>query len=297
MVTVLALLALGVVLGRSGVLPEGAGRVLDTFVVSVALPGLVLALVPQLEVSRQTAIPVIVAWAGLALAAGAVLLASRIAGWDRRTTGTLLVVVPLANTSFLGLPAVEAILGADHLPFAIVFDQLGSFLALTTYAAVVAGRYGADTPPRLAASARRLLTFPPFLALVAASVMIVTGIPDALADVASRLGATVTPLAMVAIGMRLRRPDPEASVAPLVTGLAVRMVVVPLAVLGAMVALGAGGAAWDTSVLESAMPPMVTASVVAAEAGLDEHLAATLAGLGVVVAVATLPLWGVLLGA
>lgn len=296
MLTVLVLLLLGVVLGRWRGLPEATPRVLDAFVIAVALPGLILALVPQLEVGRRTAIPVAVAWAGLVLSALLVLGISRIAGWDRRTTGTLLVVVPLGNTSFLGIPAVEAVLGADHVPYAIVYDQLGSFLAIATYAAFVAGRYGGAEPPRLGTSLRRLATFPPFVALVVGAVMIVTGVPDVVTDVAGRLGATVTPLAMVAIGMRLRPPDAEASHAPLAAGLAVRMVAVPLAVFGAMLALGGDGPAWETSVLEAAMPPMVTASVVAIEAGLDEHLAATLAGIGVVVAMVTLPLWGVLLG-
>ena len=296
MLTVLVLLLLGVALGRWRGLREATPRVLDAFVIAVALPGLILALVPQLEVGRRTAIPVAVAWAGLVLSALLVLGLSRLAGWDRRTTGTLLVVVPLGNTSFLGIPAVEAVLGADHVPYAIVYDQLGSFLAIATYAAFVAGRYGAADPPRLRTSLHRLVTFPPFVALVVGAVMIVTGAPDLVTDVAGRLGATVTPLAMVAIGMRLRRPDAEASHAPLAAGLGVRMVAVPLAVLGAMLALGGDGPAWETSVLEAAMPPMVTASVVAIEAGLDEHLAATLAGLGVVLAMVTLPLWGLLLG-
>jgi malate permease and related proteins len=71
---------------------------------------------------------------------------ARLARLDARTSGTLLLVVPLANTSFLGFPAVEALLGADHLPAAVVYDQLGSFLALATYGAVVAAAT-ATRPP------------------------------------------------------------------------------------------------------------------------------------------------------
>ncbi len=52
---------------------------------------------------------------------------------------------------------------------------------------------------------------------------------------------------------------------------------------------------WETSVLEAAMPPMVTARVVAAAAGLDEELAAALVGVGLRCALVTVPLWAALL--
>lgn len=87
MLTVLALLLVGVGLGQLRGLPDGAGPVLDAVVIRVSLPALVLA---------------------------------RVARLDRRTTATLLVVVPRSNSSFLGFPAVEALLGADHLPAAVV---------------------------------------------------------------------------------------------------------------------------------------------------------------------------------
>jgi malate permease and related proteins len=39
------------------------------------------------------------------------------------------------------------------------------------------------------------------------------------------------------------------------------------------------------------MPPMVTASVLASQAGLDGRLGARLVGVGVLVSMATLPAW------
>jgi predicted permease len=292
--TVVLLLAVGVAFARVPGLPEGTGRALDLFVIWVALPALVVALLPELELSAATAVPVAVAWSVLVVAAAAVLVLARIAGWDRRTTGTLLLVVPLGNTSFLGVPAVEALLGVAHVPYAIVYDQLGSFLALATYGAVVAGRYGAAATPSLRDTVRRVVGFPPFVALVVAAVLIATGVPEVVADLTGRVGATVTPLAMVAVGMRVGLPRRDATLAPLATGLGLRLVALPAAVYAVAVALDAGGVAWETSILEAGMPPMVTASVVAIDAGLDERLAANLVGVGVLAAVLTLPVWAAL---
>lgn len=296
MLTVVLLLAVGIVLARIPNLPANMARALDVFVIWVALPGLVIALVPTLELTADAVVPVAVAWGSLALSAVAVLLLSRASGWSRRTTGTLLLVVPLGNTSFLGIPAVEALLGVEHLPYAIVYDQLGSFLALTTYGAVIAGRYGAASRPSLAGTVRKVVIFPPFLALVAAVGMIATGVPDVVADLAGRVGATVTPLTMIAVGMRVGLPRLDASFAPLVTGLVLRLGAVPAAAYGVMLAAGGTGLAWEASVLEAAMPPMVTASVIAIDAGLDERLAANLVGVGVLAAMVTLPAWASLLG-
>ena len=281
--------------GRLRVLPDGTARGLDAVVINLSLPGLVLALVPGLDLDARAAVPVGVAWAALVVLAGAVLLLGRRLGWSRRILGTMLLVVPLGNTSFLGIPAVEALLGHDHLPYAIIYDQLGSFLALTTYGAVIAGRYGGATIPDLRTTVRNVVTFPPFVALVAAFALRPVGVPGVVADVAGRLGDTVVPLTMLAVGMRLTLPRRDASAVPLATGLALRMLVAPALVLTVALVVGGTGIAWDTSVLEAAMPPMVTAAIVATDAGLDERLAANLVALGVIAGMATLPAWALLL--
>jgi len=289
--TVLALLGVGVVAGRWSRVPDGSARVLDAFVVNVALPGLVIALVPRLEFDPEVAVPVAVAWGTLVVAALAVLALSRVLRWSRAVTGTLLLVVPLGNTSFLGIPAVEQLLGPGHVPYAIIYDQLGSFLALATYGAVIAGVYGRASRPRLGRVLLRVVSFPPFAALVVAVVLAATGVPELVADVSDRLGSTVTPLAMIAVGMRVAIPRRFGALVPLTAALGLRLVALPALVYGIGEVVALSGVAWQTSVLEAAMPPMVTASIIAIDAGLDEELAANAVGAGVLLSMLTLPLW------
>jgi malate permease and related proteins len=289
--TVLVLLLLGVAVGHLRLLPAGTGSLLDTLVIRLSLPGLILAVVPELELGAEVAVPVLVAWGSVAFLAVAVLVWSRLARWEPVTTGTLLLVVPLANTSFLGFPAVEALLGADHLPPAVVYDQLGSFLALSTYGAFVASRFGAGPAPRVVDVLRRIVTFPPFVALVVALALRPVGVPAPVHEVAVQLGATVTPLAMLAVGLRLEL-DRSGWRPGLMSGaLGLRLVVAPALALGAAAALDATGSVWTASVLETAMPPMVVAGVLASQAELDGALASRLVGVGVLVSMATLPAW------
>jgi malate permease and related proteins len=295
-VTVLLLLLLGVLLGHLRVLPERTADVLDTLLIRVALPGLILAVVPGIEVDAELLVPVVAAWGTLLLLAGLVWAISRVARLDAATTGTLLLVVPLANTSFLGYPAVEALLGVDHLPAAVVYDQLGTFLALATYGAVVAARYGRASSPGPRDIATRVVTFPPFMAVVLGFALVPVGLPGPVDAVASQLGATVTPLAMLAVGLRLHLGPGEWRPGLLAGALTLRLLLAPAVVLAVAAAVGGQGTVWSASVLEAAMPPMVTASVLASQAGLDGRLGARLVGVGVLVSMATLPAWAWVLG-
>jgi predicted permease len=50
-----------------------------------------------------------------------------------------------------------------------------------------------------------------------------------------------------------------------------------------------GDPAWQASILQVGMPPMVTAGLVATQAGLDEELATLVVGVGILLAFASLP--------
>lgn len=269
---------------------------LDRFVLWVALPALILATLPTTPVGRTLVIPVAAAWGTLLVAVLLVQLVARRAEWDRSTTGTLLLVTALGNTSFLGLAAVEVLLGRDHLAGALAYDQLGTFLALATFGSFVASRYGV-AEPGWAAVLRRLLTFPPFVALLVTVALRTWPLPDAATDALGGLGRLLAPIAMLALGLRFRLRVTDRVRRPAAWCLATKMVVLPALVLVAAVIAGATDElAWRASVLEAGMPPMVTAGVVATQAGLDEELSSLVVGGGLLLSALTLPLLRALLG-
>jgi malate permease and related proteins len=290
--TVLALLLVGVAIGQFRWLPDGASGLLDAVVVRFSLPALILTVLPQVELESALMVPVAAAWGTIIVLAGLVWLLTAPLHLEPRTRATMLLVVPLGNTSFLGFPAVEALLGPSHLPAAVVYDQLGTFLALVTFGTVVAGRFGAGPAPTLRTVVRRVVTFPPFAALVVAvAAMAAGGLPQPVNEVAEVLAATVTPLAMLAVGARLRLGGGAWRPGLLTLGLGLRLVLAPALVLLAARVADAGGIVWETAVLEAAMPPMVIAGVMAADADLDAELAARLVGVGVLLAMVSLPIW------
>lgn len=278
----------GLLVPRTRALAEPAGR----WVVTVALPALILVRLPELvgdaaSIRDGALVPVLAAWSTILVGVAAVVLASRRAEWPAGVTGALLMVVPLGNTSFLGLPVVNAVLGADHVPSALAFDQLGTFLALATYGTWVTGRFG-SAGGSARAMLRRLLTFPPFLALLASTVFMRFDMPGPAVDVLGWLGRTVAPVAMVSLGLRFVPRLRPARPGVLVFGLAVKMALMPGLVALAAVALGDPGAAeWSSSIVEASMPPMVTAGLIGVSAGFDEELTTSLVAAGTVLAVVT----------
>jgi predicted permease len=157
---------------------------------------------------------------------------------------------------------------------------------------LVLARYSGATPPTAAELVRRVFSFPPFIALVLA--LLPVSWPDALDRVLAGIGDTLVPLAMFAVGMRLRlRPPAERSA--LAFGLAIKMLLFPLCALGFVSLQGASGLVAQVAVLEAAMPPMLTAAALAQLAGLAPQLCAALAGYGIVLAFVILPLWAALL--
>lgn len=293
---VLACFVAGVIAQHAA--PRSAALVpwLDHAVISVTLPALILAKLPDLELGADLAVPVAAAWGCGALAVACVLAGARRAHWPRATTGALLLVTPLGNTTFLGLALVESLLGQAALTRALAFDQLGTFLGLATYGSVIAARWG-HGEGSWQQVAGRLVRFPPFLAVLASFALRAVDVPTGLDDALTDLGRLVAPLAMLTVGLRFRLAATAAARQAAIWCLTTKMVVLPLAVLAVAVAAGSQrDPAWSASVLEAGMPPMVTAGVVAGQAGLDDELAATVVGVGLLLALVTIPLLSLAVG-
>ena len=111
-------LLIGLLLHRSRQFPQNTGQILNAYVIYVALPALVLQKIPFLHISPQLLIPALTPWLLLALTVPLILWLSRRLQWSRGTTGAMLIIVLLGNTSFVGFPIVEAFFGSAGIPYA-----------------------------------------------------------------------------------------------------------------------------------------------------------------------------------
>jgi len=294
--TILLLIVVGRLFAAGRVLPDNAADTLNRVVIVLCLPALIFIHVPTLQASWELLPLILVPWMLLVLTLVLVLAASRLFGFSRPVTAVLLVLIPLGNTSFLGFPLIEALLGADRVRYAVVYDQFGSFLIVCTHVLFVLALYGDGPNPTPSTIGRRIATFPPFIALIGALVLGNAWFPGWLMGLAEVFADMLLPLVTLAVGLQLRlRLVPEYRW-PLAFGLAGKLLVLPAAALAIGHALGAGSPIRDVLVLEAAMPPMITAAALASSARLAPPLASALVAWGVLFSAATVPLWHWLLG-
>jgi hypothetical protein len=183
---------------------------------------------------------------------------------------------------------VTAFFGPEFVPYAVIYDQLGSFIALSTYGTLVLASYEEGSRPQFGKIIVKIATFPPFLALVLAFLLRFYEYPAALALTLERIGASLVPVVMVAVGLQLKIRLPGPFVVPFCHGLVVKLLVAPLLALVVCKVMGFSSDAAQIAIFEAGMPPMVTAGALALAAGLAPELAAALVGWGIVVSFATL---------
>ncbi|MEE4297585.1 MAG: AEC family transporter [Wenzhouxiangella sp.] len=288
---ILTLIAAGWIFARFRVLPEATPEVLNKVVITLCLPALILIHVPTLEPSWSLLPLVVIPWALLGLTVAAVLPLARWLNLSREATAALLVLIPLGNTSFLGFPLVEALMGPEFIRLAVVYDQFGSFLIVCTYVLFVVGWYGEGANPDWRSMGWRIISFPPFMALIVALVFGHDWFPDWLMQIAQRFADMLLPLVTLAIGMSLRLRLVHRDRLPLMIGLAGKLIVLPALAMLMGWLFGAQSEIAVVAVLESAMPPMITAAALLTGAGLAVRLAPALVAWGVLFSAATVPIW------
>jgi malate permease and related proteins len=293
-VVVIICLLVGLLFQRSKRLPENAAASLNGYVIYVALPALILAEIPKLTLNHQALIPVVFAWVVMFFSAVLTFFTARRLRWPREITGALMLLVPLGNTGFVGIPLIEAHLGANAIPYAILYDQLGTFIALNTVGIALAAHYAGN-----AASAtrilRNILMFPSFIALILAFFLRFFVYPDWLAEALARISSTLVPVVMVAVGLQWRFKLESAHLLPLLLGIFYILVLSPaFAWLGVWM-FDIHGLVAQVVVLEAAMPAMISAGVLAMSHNLAPRFAASMVGYSLLIGLVTVWLWRVLL--
>lgn len=287
----------GMLLRRFKRMPDNAPATLNSFIIHVSLPALTLLYIHQLELSGDVLLTGLMAWLVFGLSAGFFWLMGRWLNLSRATTGALILVGGLGNTSFFGLPMVEAFYGQAGLTTAIIADQLGSFFALSVLGITVAGIYSSGRPTATQII-KRIALFPPFISLCIALLLIPIEYADWFSVLLKRLGDTLAPLALLSVGMQLRLGHLAEHKRNLALGLSFKLILAPMMIYLLYVQLiGAHGLSMQVTLFEAAMPPMITAAIVASEHDLDPPLANLMVAIGLILSFFTLTVWWYFLGA
>ncbi|RLJ70038.1 hypothetical protein BCF55_0300 [Hydrogenivirga caldilitoris] len=268
------------VLKLSKVFKEEDSKPFINYVIYFSLPSLVLSKIRDIEFTGEVLGVVVYAW--LIIVASVVLsfLVGKFLRMEEKTLKTFVLVSSFGNTAFLGYPFAFALFGDEGLRFAVLYDQLGSFLLVVSLGFLVAtGKF----------SFKEVLLFPPFLALFIALLTRGFELPPAFNLFLEVSGKSLIPVVLFAIGLRFSPSHLFDSLRYATLSILVKMVVVPLVVLALFKTLGLTALSHRVVLLESAMPPMVMAGVLAIKYGLNEKLAVSVISLGILLSFITVP--------
>ena len=281
----------GILLHRAKLMPDSAPATLNSFIIHISVPALALLYIHELKFSGDIVLVMLMAWLHFALAAGFFWLVGRYMKFSRGTTGALILTGGLGNTAFFGLPMIEAFYGHQGIATGILIDQTGSFMVLSTLGIIVAGMYSSGRPTT-ASIVLNILRFPPFIAMVVALLLLPVEYPEWLSAVLKRLGDTLAPLALLSVGLQLRLGHLWGNCCSLTFGLGFKLLLAPLVFYLLYVqVLGAHGLAIQVTLFEAAMPPMITAAILAQERNLDPELATLMVAVGLPLSFFTLTAW------
>jgi malate permease and related proteins len=287
----LALFFLGIIAQSFSFLPNDFFRKINRFIIFIPLPAITLAKVPHLHITSAVLFPIASAWI---IFFGCILYALAIGkwlGWSRKTIACIILCCGLGNTSFVGYPFLQYFYGEQSIQYAIFVDQPGSFLIMSTFGVLIAAYFSSSGYDYMDI-AKRILKFPPFIVFILALFMPQKLIEGNLLTALNFTGSFMVPLAILSLGLQFKLQLKEIEWRNFFAGVMYKLILAPLIIYVLFYFLITQKTELHTiSIIECAMPPMITSSLLATEYELDEKLAGILPTLGIVAAVPTLLFW------
>lgn len=286
-VLILLAIAIGYGINRLNIFSKDAPTILNQFVIYISLPAMILLQIPKLSFSMDTLIPIIIAWIVMFFSAILVLLLAKIFSFSKEITGSLMLVAILGNTSFMGIPIVNAYMGESAMPYVLVYDQLGTFIALAVYGTFIASYYSSKSQITFKIITFKVLTFPPFISLVAALFLMGVEFNPIISKVLATFSTTIVPMALVAVGLQLQFKLPREDIKPFTLALLIKLLIAPIIAIIICKIFSWNNDVSIVSIMEAGMAPMITAGAIASMAGLAPRLSSAIVGYGILISFIT----------
>ncbi|AFL83819.1 putative permease [Belliella baltica DSM 15883] len=298
LIIVVIFLVVGIGLQFVRQVPFSTAQYLNKYLIYVVLPILALKYIPEIELELSLLWPISIAWISFGLSWLLFGTLGKQLNWKKSLTGCLIITAGLANTSFVGFPIVRALYGEEALKIALLIDQAGSFILVSSVAIVVASIYS-DEKKRKRDITRKILTFPPFIFFIIAFMLNFSGFQFSagISAVFDLVTKTLTPVALIAVGLQIKVNGNAIRSKYLWLGLGYKLVLIPAVIFvlfGFIFRLD--DFVFKVSVIETAMAPMITGSIIAISHNLEPKLASLLVGLGIPLSFVTIGIWYFILG-
>jgi len=254
----------GILIRKFKPLPPNSHKVVNNWVISIALPAISLRYIPKMQWNSDLLFIMMVPFIIYITAFILIEILGKFKTLNRKTKACLVLTVGLSNLSFLGFPLTEAYYGKEGLQLAILCDQAG-FMTVSTL--------GILTATHASGSDQRF------------------SIVNLLKKFLESLGATMVPMALFSVGLQLQFKEWKADKTLLIYALNYKLLLAPLLIFGISILFSVEKLYTQVGVIEAAMAPMVTGTILATEFNLRPKLSTMLLSFGIVLSFFTTYLW------
>lgn len=267
-------------------------RALTDLVFYILLPALVLDVIWRAPLDSSSLQISLMAMSGLATGAILMWVMLRFFKASKKQTGALMLAATFPNSTYLGLPVLDQVLGSWSNSTVLQYDLFACTPILLTLGILLARHYGNDDVE--VHPVKELLKVPPLWAVTFAITLNLLNIeqPDIIHSGLSVLAGGVVPLMLIALGMSIRWQSLRLRFFPLLMPVVlISLFLVPASVYFISSAIGMAQHLSTVVTLVAAMPTMVFGIVICERYQLDSELYAAAVTLTTITSLLTLPLW------
>ena len=281
----------GALIQKFKALPKDSYKAINFWIIYVALPAISLRYIPKMQWNSDLlfimSVPVLIYIIAFVL----IEVLGKFKPLDRKTKACLVLTVGLSNLSFLGFPLTEAYYGKEGLQLAILCDQAG-FMTVSTLGILTATHAsGSNESFSLGALLKKLFSFPPTLAFIAAFTLPQFINFEKMDPILESFGATMVPMALFSIGLQLQFKEWKVEKHLLIKALTYKLFLAPLLILGVSLLFTIEKLYTQVGVVEAAMAPMVTGTIIATEFNLRPKLSTMILSFGIPISFLTTYFW------
>lgn len=281
------MIVVGILLKRFGVLVDKDGNTLAKIVLNISLPSLIFTSIAHSTISGEIAYMPIIALGLSGICMVIAYIYSKLRSYDKVKTWTLIILLSLINTGFMGYPIVMGVFGNDGFLYAVFYDFSTSIL-MVIFGTVLSTLFGGNKKEVL----KRALTFVPLWAVVFGVIfnMFHITLPFVIDNSLNYFGASTIPLIMLSVGLKINFENFKSSVSDMLFITLSRLLLAPVILYLILMQLGVTGYLFSVSILQSAMPTAMNSLVLAIIYDLDLNITNSVIVLTAVGSIFTLPL-------
>ncbi|WP_460693157.1 AEC family transporter [Mucilaginibacter puniceus] len=283
-------IAAGILFRRSNLLPADAHKGINAWLLYLAMPAISFKYLPHIQWSMSLLFPIlapVVVWLGAFIYIRFYSTAAKI---SKSTAAGLTLSGGISNASFLGFPMVAAFFSEKEIAIAVICDQMG-FILLSTVGVGLAINASQAQQPSPKIFLKKILSFPAFWGCTLALTLPHYIDISALDSFFDKMAATVAPLALFSIGLQLKFKGYKDELKRITVTLLYKLMIAPAIVTLIALAFHLRGIITQVTIFEMAMPPLMSASIIASEYKLNSNLANLVIGIGLVLGFVTVSIW------